>query len=78
MRLTALLFDPPRRAPHLHTDHQRREIPHKDPEAQLAAELGLRCRRLKEQFPGAPTRAMSRKHAQSGCWLWPHQLLDGS
>jgi hypothetical protein len=50
----------------------------KDSEAQLAAELALWCRRLQEQFPGVPTLAMSRKQAQSGHWLWPQQLLDGS
>ncbi len=50
----------------------------KDPEAQLAAELVLQCHRLQEQFPGAPVLAMSHKQAQSGRWLWPHQLLDGS
>jgi hypothetical protein len=61
-----------------HADHQRREMALKDPKAQLTAELVLRCRRLQEQFPGMPTLAMSRKQAQSGCRLWPHQLLDGS
>jgi hypothetical protein len=62
----------------LHTNHQRWETNLKDPKARLAAELALRCRRLHEQFPGLPVLAMSRKQAQSGRWLWPHQLLDGS
>jgi hypothetical protein len=50
----------------------------KDPETRLAAELGLRYHTLHEQFPGASTLVMSRKQAQSGRRLWPHQLLDGS
>jgi hypothetical protein len=62
----------------LHADHRRQEMTLKDPEARLAAELALWCRRLQEQFPGAPALAMSRKQAQSGHRLWPHQLLDGS
>jgi hypothetical protein len=62
----------------LHADHQWREMPLKDPEAQLAAELAQWCSRLQEQFPGVPARAMSRKQAQSGRWLQPHQLLDDS
>ncbi len=61
----------------LHTNHQRQEMPHKDPKAQLAAELALRCHTLQEQFPGALTWVQSQKQAQSGCWLWPHQPLDG-
>ncbi len=61
-----------------HTNHRRQEMALKDPEAQLAAELVLRCCRLQEQFPGAPLLAMSQKRAQSGRWLWPHQLLGGS
>ncbi len=61
-----------------HTNHQKQEMALKDPEARLAAELVLRCRRLQEQFSGTPALAMSRKRAQSGCRLWPHQLLDGS
>jgi hypothetical protein len=59
-------------------DHQRQEMALKDPEARLAAELVLRYRTLHKQFPGAPTLAQSRKQAQFGCWLRPHQLLDGS
>jgi hypothetical protein len=59
-------------------NHQRREMALKDPEALLAAELVLRYRTLHERFPGAPTLAQSRKQAQSGRWLRPHQLLDGS
>jgi hypothetical protein len=59
-------------------DHRRREMALKDPETQLAAELVLLYRMLHEQFPGAPTLAQSRKRVQSGCWLRPHQLLDGS
>ncbi len=62
----------------LHANHWRREMPHKDRKAQLTLELAPPCRRLQEQFPGAPTWAMSRKWAQSGCWHWPHQLLGGS
>jgi hypothetical protein len=62
----------------LHANYQRWEMPHKDPEGWLVAELALRCCRLRERFPGAPTLAMSRKQAWSGCRLWPHQLLDGS
>jgi hypothetical protein len=50
----------------------------KDPKARLVAELALRCRRLQEQFPGTPALAMSRKQAQSGCRLWPHQLLQAN
>ncbi len=61
-----------------HANHWRREMALKDPKAWLAAELVLRCHRLQEQFPGAPALAMSRKRSQSGRWLWPHQLLDGS
>ena len=59
-------------------DHQWREMALKDPEARLAAELVLRYRMLHERFPGAPTLAQSRKQAQSGHRLRPHQLLDGS
>ncbi len=59
-------------------DHQQREMALKDPEARLAAELVLRYRTLHERFPGAPTLAQSRKQAQSGRRLWPHQLLNGS
>jgi hypothetical protein len=62
----------------LHANHQRREMTLKDPKARLAAELALWCCRLQKQFPGAPALAMSRKQAQSGRWLWPHQLLDSS
>jgi hypothetical protein len=62
----------------LHTIHQRCEMTLEDPKVQLAAELALRCRRLQEQFLGAPALAMSWKQAQSGCRLRPHQLLDGS
>ncbi len=61
----------------LHTNHQWRKT-HKDPKVRLAAELALWCRRLQVWFPGTPMWAMSRKQAQSGCWLWPHQLLNGS
>jgi hypothetical protein len=61
-----------------HTNHQRWEMALKDPEARLVAELVLRCRRLQEQYSGTPALAMSRKQTQSGCRLWPHQLLDGS
>ncbi len=60
------------------TDHRRREMALKDPEARLAAELVLRYHALHEQFPGAPTLAQSRNQAQSGRRLRPHQLLDGS
>ncbi len=60
------------------TNHRRREMALKDPEARLAAELVLRYRTLHEQFPGTPTLVQSRKQAQSGHRLWPHQLLDGS
>ncbi len=60
------------------TNHQRREMALKDPEARLAAELVLRYHTLHKRFPGAPTLAQSWKQAQSGLWLWPHQLLDGS
>jgi hypothetical protein len=59
-------------------DHQRREMALKDPEARLAAELVQRYRMLHKRFPGAPMLAQSRKQAQSGRQLWPHQLLDGS
>ncbi len=45
----------------LHSNHQWREMPHNDPKAWLAAELALQCRRLQEQFPGAPALAMSWK-----------------
>ncbi len=62
----------------IHTNHQQQEMALKDPKARLAAELVLRCRRLQERFPGVPALAMSQKQAQSGCWLRPHQLLDGS
>ncbi len=54
------------------------EMALKDPEARLAAELVLRYHTLHEQFPDAPTLAQSRKRAQSGRRLWPHQLLDGN
>jgi hypothetical protein len=54
------------------TNHRRREMALKDPEARLAAELVLRYRMLHEQFPGAHTLAQSRKQAQSSRWLWPH------
>ncbi len=59
-------------------DHRRQEMALKDPEARLAAELVLRYHTLHERFPGAPTLAQSRKQAQSGRRLRPHQLLDGS
>ncbi len=59
-------------------DHRRRKMALKDPEARLTAELVLRYRTLHEQFSGAPTLAQSRKQAQSGRRLWPHQLLNGS
>jgi hypothetical protein len=49
-----------------------------DPKVGLVAELELRFHTLQEQFPGKPAGAMSQKHAQSGCQLWPRQLLDGS
>ncbi len=62
----------------LHTDHRQQIMTHEDPEVRLAVELALRCRRLPEQFPGAPALVMSRKQAQTGRRLWPHQLLDGS
>ncbi len=68
----------PKLASLLHANHWRRETPHKDPKEWLAAELVLRCHKVQERFPGAPAWAMIRKQAQSGCWLWPHQLLDGS
>jgi hypothetical protein len=59
-------------------NHWRQEMALKDPEARLAVELVLRYRTLHERFPGAPTLAQSQKQAQSGCWLWPHQLLNGN
>ncbi len=59
-------------------DHQRWEMALKDLEARLAVELVLQYRTLHERFPGAPTLAQSQKQAQSGRWLWPNQLLDGS
>ncbi len=59
-------------------DHQRREMALKDPEARLAAEMVLWYHTLHERFPGTPTLAQSRKQAQSGRRLRPHQLLDGS
>jgi hypothetical protein len=62
----------------IHADHRRQEMALKDPKARLAAELVLWCHKLQEQFPGAPALAMSRKRAQSGRRLQPHQLLDGS
>jgi hypothetical protein len=62
----------------LHADHRRQGMTLKDPKARLAAVLALRCHRLQERFPGTPALVMSRKQAQSGCRLWPHQLLDGS
>ncbi len=62
----------------LHADHQQQEMTLKDNKERLAAELPLRCHRLQEQFPGVPALAMSRKRTQSGHWLWPHQLLNGS
>ncbi len=45
----------------LHADHRRRAMLYKDRKAQLAVELAPPCRRLQEQFPGAPAWAMSRK-----------------
>ncbi len=59
-------------------DNWWQEMALKDPEARLAAELVLRYRTLHERFPGTPTLAQSQKQAQSGRWLRPHQLLDGS
>ncbi len=53
------------------------KMPPKDPKAQLAVELGPQGCTLQEQCPGACTQAPSQKRAQSGCWLRPHQLLDG-
>ncbi len=52
----------------LHTAHQQREIPHKDPKVLLAEELGPRCCTFLEHFPGAPAWAQSQKWAQSGHW----------
>jgi hypothetical protein len=46
-----------------HANHQRQEMTLKDPEARLAAELALQCRRLQERFPGAPALALSQKQA---------------
>jgi hypothetical protein len=43
---------------------------------QIAAELGPRVRRLKEQSPVAQAEASSLKGAQSGCWHRPPQLVD--
>ncbi len=61
----------------LHTAHPWWEMPLKDPKVRLTAELGPRGRTLQEQLPGAPAWVQSQKQAQSGCWLWPHQPLDG-
>ena len=52
-------------------------IPPKDPEEQVAAELGPQVRILQERYPGASVQATRKKEAQSGCRPRPHQLDDG-
>ncbi len=61
----------------LHATHWRRKMPLNDPKVWFAAELDPQGRTLQEQFPGALAWAQSQKWAQSGCWLRPHQPLDG-
>jgi hypothetical protein len=52
----------------LHAIHQWWEMPTKDPEVKLVAELGLQDRILQELSPGAHARVPSQKGAQCGCW----------
>ncbi len=60
----------------LRADHRWQYWTPEDPEAQLAAELGLRVRTLHEQDPGARARAPRQEGVQSGCWHRRYQL-DG-
>jgi hypothetical protein len=59
-------------APLLYTNHQWWEMPLKDPEVQIAVELGLQVSTLQEQSPGVGTQVPSQKGAQSDCQHSPH------
>jgi hypothetical protein len=61
----------------LHAAHWQWEMPHKDPEVQLMAELSPRVCMLQERIPGARAQVPSHKLAQSSCWHSPRQLLNG-
>ena len=61
----------------LRANHGRRYWTPKNPEARLAAELGLRVRTLHEQDPGARVQALCQEGVQSGCRHCRYQL-DGN
>jgi hypothetical protein len=61
----------------LHANHCRQLIPPRTPEVRAAAELSLRACTLREQYPGARTRAPRQKGAHTKCGLRPHRMDGG-
>jgi hypothetical protein len=62
----------------LRADHRRRLIPPRTLKAQVAAELSLRARTLREQYSGAPVQAPCQNDAHIKRWPRPRQMDDGA
>jgi hypothetical protein len=62
----------------LRADRRRRLIPCGTPKAQVAAELSVRARTLRERYPGARARAPRQKGAHIERWPRPRRTDDGA
>ncbi len=62
----------------LRADHPWRLIPPGTPAAQVAAELSLRARTLRERYPGARMQAPHQKDAHIERWPRPRRMDDGA
>ena len=62
----------------LRVNHHRRLIPHRTPEARVAAELSLQACTLQEQYPGARTQAPRQKDAHTERRPRQRQMDDGT
>ncbi len=61
----------------LRTNHCRKLIPPRTPEARVATELSLRARTLREQYPGARAQVPHQKDAHIERRPRPHRMDDG-
>jgi hypothetical protein len=62
----------------LRADHRRQLIPPRTPEAQVAAELSIRARTLRERYPGARAQAPHQKDAHIERRPRPRRMDDGA
>ncbi len=62
----------------LRADHCWQLIPRGAPEAQVAAELSVQARTLRERYPGARAQAPRQKGAHIERWPRPRRMDDGA